>query len=209
MTTEQPGQTEQPSRRYIYIVPLGIFLAVLGFLLFGLRLFSGEEGRNPNDLPSVLIGKPVPAFALEPLKELKVDGQQLPGLGSDDFKGKITVVNFWASWCIPCRQEHPALMKLAEQAGRKFRLTGINYKDEPANGLAFLAGLGNPFDAVGTDIKGRVGIDFGVYGVPETFIIGPDGTILHKHVGPLLPGNIDSFTKKLDEAIAGLPAGAP
>lgn len=187
------------STRGVYVVPLLVFIAVVALCLFGLGLFSNEPGgRNPNDLPSVLIGKPVPTFSLEPLDGLSVNGKPVPGLSSEDIKGEVIVVNIWASWCVPCRQEHPILMKMAEMNG--FRLVGINYKDDPGNARAFLGGLGNPFTAVGTDIKGRTGIDFGVYGVPETFIIGKDGTIRHKHVGPLLPGNIQSFLKKIEEA---------
>lgn len=187
------------SNRGVYVVPLLVFIVVVALCLFGLGLFSSEPGgRNPNDLPSVLIGKPVPTFSLEPLQGLAVNGKPVPGLSSDDLKGDVFVVNIWASWCVPCRQEHPILMKMAEMNG--FRLVGINYKDDPGNARAFLGGLGNPFAAVGTDIKGRTGIDFGVYGVPETFIIGRDGTIRHKHVGPLLPGNVENFLKKIEEA---------
>jgi len=188
------------SARSVYIVPLLVFIVVVALCLFGLGFFSSTPGgRNPNELPSVLIGKPVPTFSLEPLEGLTVGGKPIPGLNSEELKGDgVTVINIWASWCVPCRQEHPILMKMAEMNG--FRLVGINYKDDPGNARAFLGGLGNPFSAVGTDIKGRTGIDFGVYGVPETFIIGPDATIRHKHIGPLLPGNIESFLKKIEEA---------
>ncbi|MEN3929540.1 DsbE family thiol:disulfide interchange protein [Microvirga sp. W0021] len=205
------SQTETPpektKRSYIYLLPLAVFGILLVLLWFGLGGFS-QSGRNPSELTWVLQGKPVPNFNLTPLNGLKtVDGQQMPGLKTEDFRGKISIVNFWGSWCVPCRAEHPGLMKLAEIAKQKnVQFVSINYKDQPAeNPLAFLRELGNPFSAVGVDNSGRAGIDFGVYGVPETFIIGPDAIFFEKHVGPLLPVNFDSFIAKLEAAIAKYP----
>ena len=119
----------------------------------------------------------------------------MPGLSGDDLKGGVTVVNVWASWCAPCRQEHPLLMDLAKNPA--VRVVGINYKDNPENARRFLGALGNPFAAVGGDPSGRAAIDWGVYGVPETFVVGPDGAIRHKHIGPLTPEAMPAFMDKV------------
>jgi cytochrome c biogenesis protein CcmG/thiol:disulfide interchange protein DsbE len=159
-------------------LPLIAFLALAG--LFVLRLQSGDPGV----LPSPLIGHPAPAFQLGP-----TPGMDRPGLTDADLRqGKTTVINFFASWCGPCRLEHPILMKIsADQALKAMgvRLVGINYKDDPANALQLLAADGNPFAAIGDDRNGRVGIDWGATGVPETFIIRGDGTVAFKYTGPI------------------------
>jgi cytochrome c biogenesis protein CcmG, thiol:disulfide interchange protein DsbE len=178
--TAPPGRT-----RLLYLLPVLVFTGLA--LLFLVRLYSGD----PSKVPSALIGRPAPAFSLPALDGLQANGQPVPGLSRDDLKGRITIVNVWASWCAPCRQEHPLLMALAKDPA--IRLVGINYKDNPENARRFLGALGNPFAAVGADPNGRAAIDWGVYGVPETFVIGPDGTIRHKQIGPLTP-----------EAVAGL-----
>jgi cytochrome c biogenesis protein CcmG/thiol:disulfide interchange protein DsbE len=164
-------------RRLFVLAPLLLFAALAG--LFLVRLFAGD----PSALPSALIGKPVPTFSLPALEGALRDGKPVPGLASTDLKGGVTVVNVWASWCAPCREEHPLLSRVAALPG--VRLVGINYKDQPDNALKFLTALGNPFAAIGTDVNGRTGIDFGVYGVPESFVIAPDGTIAYKQIGPL------------------------
>ncbi|WP_075214197.1 DsbE family thiol:disulfide interchange protein [Mongoliimonas terrestris] len=186
-------------------IPIWAFLPVLLFAalatLFYVRLYAGD----PSQLPSALIGQPVPAFTLPPVDGLTAGGEPVPGLAAADLSGGVTVVNVWASWCGPCRAEHPLLMDLA--ADDRFRLVGLNYKDSPANATRFLNALGNPFSAVGADQSGRVGIDWGVYGVPETFVVGADGTIAYKHVGPLDP---DSLANRLMPAIdAALAAARP
>lgn len=178
--------------RLLFLLPVAVFAALA--LLFLLRLFSGDPAR----VPSALIGRPVPAFALAPLPGLLAGGQPVPGLSDASLHGGVTVVNVWASWCGPCRQEHPTLMDLAKDPG--MRVVGINYKDNPENARRFLGQLGNPFVAVGVDPSGRAAIDWGVYGVPETFVVGPDGTIRHKHVGPLTPEAMPAFTAKLRAA---------
>ncbi|TCR60386.1 DsbE family thiol:disulfide interchange protein [Bosea sp. BK604] len=174
-----------PRRRspLIYIVPLLIFGALAIVFLAG--LFAGDASR----VPSALIGKPAPQVTLTALEGLQKDGQPVPSFTMADLgKGRATIVNVFASWCAPCRVEHPQLVALSDAPAvkqGKVALVGFNYKDEADNARRFLGALGNPFSAVGVDRAGRGAIEWGVYGVPETFLIGPDGRILDKHVGPL------------------------
>jgi cytochrome c biogenesis protein CcmG/thiol:disulfide interchange protein DsbE len=182
--------TERPRSRLIFILPGLVFLGLA--VLFAVQLVSG---RNPAELPSVLINKPVPTFSLAPLEGLTAAGKPVPGFSNEDLKGGVTVVNVWASWCGPCRQEHPLLVDLAKDPS--IRVVGINQRDNPDNARRFLGSLGNPYAAVGVDPNGRASIDWGVYGVPETFIVGPDGTIRHKHIGPLTPENFGAFKERL------------
>jgi cytochrome c biogenesis protein CcmG/thiol:disulfide interchange protein DsbE len=184
--------TEAPARsRLLFLLPVLVFVVLAG--LFLVRL----GGDDPSKLPSALINKPAPAFTLPPLEGLVANGQPVPGLSSEDLKGKVTVVNVWASWCAPCRQEHPLLVDLAKDPS--IRVVGINQKDDPDNARRFLGSLGNPYAAVGADRNGRASIDWGVYGVPETFIVDPDGMIRYKHIGPLTPENIKVFRERLKE----------
>ncbi|WP_430395070.1 DsbE family thiol:disulfide interchange protein [Enterovirga aerilata] len=180
--------------RILYLVPVLIFAGLAA--LFMARLHSGDPSR----LPSALIGRPVPAFELPPVEGLRTEaGEPVPGLSAASLKGgKVTILNVWASWCAPCRIEHPVLMELAKDAS--IRLVGFNYKDKPENARRFLGNFGNPFAAVGADETGRTAIDFGVYGVPETFVIGRDGTIRHKHVGPLTPDALPGFMAEVRKA---------
>lgn len=165
-------------RRLVVFMPLVVLIGLA--LLFLLRLYAGDPSR----LPSALIGKAVPNVALPPLPGLIKDGAPVPGFSAADLaRGKVTVVNVWASWCGPCREEHPLLVKLAED--QRVTLVGINYKDNAENARRFLGALGNPFAAVGLDPSGRAAIDWGVYGVPETFVVSGDGIVRLKHVGPL------------------------
>ena len=162
-----------------YVLPLIVVTLMSVFFLVALR--SGDPSR----LPSALIGKPVPQFSLAPIEGLDAGGGR-PGLGvtsADLANGEVTIVNMWASWCAPCIQEHPQLIALKQQHG--LRLIGINYKDEPETARRFLARHGNPFDAIGADRNGRVAIDWGVYGVPETYVVDGSGRIAFKFVGPL------------------------
>ncbi|MDZ5699391.1 DsbE family thiol:disulfide interchange protein [Chelativorans sp. M5D2P16] len=165
-------------RRLLLILPLLAFLALSAVFLA--QLFSG---RDTSVVPSALIGQPAPQTTLPPL-----EGTGLPGLSPEDFSGNVTLVNVWGSWCVPCREEHPLLMALA--GDERIRLVGLNYKDKPENARRFLGELGNPFDAIGVDQSGRAAIEWGVYGVPETFLVGPDGTIRYKHVGPFSPASL-------------------
>jgi len=159
-------------RLWLTLLPVIIFAALAAIFWRGL---SG----NPSEVPSVLIGKPVPNFNLP-----AVDGLGVPGLATKDLQqGTVTVVNIWASWCIPCRDEHPLLMQLSKRSD--IRLVGINNKDDADNARRFLGTLGQPFAAVGADRDGRTSIDWGAYGVPETFIVDGKGTIRYKLIGGL------------------------
>lgn len=179
-------------RSWLVALPLALFVALA--VLFLAQLMSG---RDVSAIPSVLIGHPAPATALPPL-----EGTSLPGLDSRDFAGKVTVVNVWASWCVPCRDEHPHLMQLAGDP--RFTLAGLNYKDKPENARRFLGELGNPFAAIGVDASGRAGIDWGVYGVPETFVVGRDGKIAWKHVGPFDDRSVrEELMPEIEKALAG------
>lgn len=181
-----PQTTDTPKSRWAIrlaiALPLGLFLSMLILLLTGLEL-------NPGAIPSTLINKPAPEFSLPDL-----DGTP-NGLTTDHLKGQISVLNVWASWCVPCRAEHPLLMELKDKTG--VTLYGLNQKDIPAQAKAFLAELGNPYDRIGADANRRVSIDFGVYGVPETFVIGSDGTIKHKHIGQLTQKDMDTVIMPL------------
>jgi cytochrome c biogenesis protein CcmG, thiol:disulfide interchange protein DsbE len=181
--------------RLLVFIPLALFLALA--ILFFVRL--GNE--DPSRIPSALIGRPVPDISLAPLPGLDRDGKALPGVEAADFKGTVTVVNVWASWCLPCRDEAPLLMQLADD--HRVRVVGINYKDQPDNARRFLGRFGNPFVAAGADENGRAAIEWGVYGVPETFIVGRDGKIAFKLVGGINPDNLESTLKpEIEKALA-------
>ena len=184
-----------PQRRsWLMVLPLVVFLALAA--LFWFRLGDGD----PSLIPSALIGHPVPQTPLPPLQGLMNNGAQVPGLDPAAFKGKVTLVNVWASWCVPCHDEAPLLTALAKDT--RFQMIGINYKDAPDNARRFLGRYGNPFASVGVDGNGRAAIEWGVYGVPETFIIGRDGKIAYKLVGPITPDNINSvLMAEIDKAV--------
>ena len=178
-------------RRWLAFAPLAIFLTLSG--LFLAQLLSG---RDISAIPSALIGQKAPQTALPPL-----EGTSLPGLANDAFEGQVTLVNVWASWCAPCRQEHPLLMQLAKDD--RIRIAGLNYKDRAENARRFLGELGNPYDSIGVDEAGRTAINWGVYGVPETFLVGKDGTIVWKHVGPFTPQSVtDDLMPQIEKALA-------
>jgi cytochrome c biogenesis protein CcmG/thiol:disulfide interchange protein DsbE len=179
VTSETP---EKKKRNLFVMLPLIAFLALAA--LFLVRLYAGDPGR----LPSALIGHPAPKTDLPPLAGLTRDGKVVPGLSNASFPGEVTLVNVWASWCIPCAEEVPYLEQLSRD--KRIKLVGINYKDPTENARRFLNRYGNPFAAVGTDASGRTSIDWGVYGVPETYLIGRDGTIAYKLVGPVTAENL-------------------
>ncbi|ESY87942.1 DsbE family thiol:disulfide interchange protein [Mesorhizobium australicum] len=185
-------ETPTPPRRRLFVyLPLLVFLGLAG--LFLSQLLSG---RDASEVPSALIGLPAPRTNLPPL-----EGSNLPGLDSKAFAGKVTLVNVFASWCAPCREEHPVLLALAQD--KRFAMAALNYKDRPENARRFLGDLGNPFQAIGVDEAGRTAIDWGVYGVPETFVIGKDGKIAYKHVGPLTPESTrELLLPQIDKALA-------
>ena len=189
-----PSHAPRPMRLTV-IIPLIVFLALA--TLFFIRLFAGDPSR----IPSALIGHPAPQTNLPPIDGLVRDGKPVPGLMAADFAGAVTVMNVWASWCIPCHDEAPLLMQLA--ADRRIRVVGINYKDQPDNARRFLGRYGNPFAASGADLSGRAAIEWGVYGVPENFIIGRDGRIAYKLVGPLTADNLEQVVKpEIEKALA-------
>jgi len=175
-------------RRIWLLVPLAVFLALAA--LFYFRLGAGDPSR----IPSAILGKAVPDFALPPIRE-----GAGPGLSDEDLAEGVHVVNIWASWCGPCRLEHPILTRLSEDG--RFALAGINYKDAPDNATRFLGALGNPYDRIGADREGTAAIDWGVYGVPETFIV-KDGVIVHKFIGPLSEEGLEAdFLPALEKAL--------
>jgi cytochrome c biogenesis protein CcmG, thiol:disulfide interchange protein DsbE len=194
--TPQDASPPPPGhRRVLVLVPLALFLGLAG--LFLVRLSSGDVSR----IPSALIGHEAPPTDLPPVTGLARDGMPVPGLAATDFKGTVTVLNVWASWCVPCHDEAPLLMQLARDS--RIRLVGINYKDQADNARRFLGRYGNPFVASGADVNGRAAIEWGVYGVPETFIIGRDGKIAYKLVGPVTPDNIEELVKpQIEKALA-------
>jgi cytochrome c biogenesis protein CcmG/thiol:disulfide interchange protein DsbE len=191
--------THAPPRRsrLALFLPLAIFLALA--MVFLSRLVSGDD---PSAIPSALVGKPVPEFELPALDGLARDGAPVPGLANADLEGGVSIVNVFASWCGPCRQEHPLLEELAQDP--RVQVLGINYKDVPANALSFLDGLGNPYRAVGVDTRGRTAIDWGVYGVPETFLVDREGIIRQKIVGPLSRTTLDrKLAPMIEELVEG------
>jgi cytochrome c biogenesis protein CcmG, thiol:disulfide interchange protein DsbE len=182
MRTASREDTTKKPRNILVLLPLVVFLALAG--LFFYRLGTGDPSR----LPSALIGRPAPPTDLPPLPGLERDGKAVPGLNSATFQGAVTLVNVWASWCVPCHDEVPFLEKLSKD--NRVQLVGINYKDAPDNARRFLNRYGNPFIATGRDDAGRTSIDWGVYGVPENFLVGRDGRIAYKLVGPITADNL-------------------
>ncbi len=161
-------------RKLIFFLPVLVFLILGGYFFWGL-----DPERNPADIPSVMIDKEVPVFDLA-----RLDGSGVVGFNNEDLKqGTVTLVNAFASWCLPCLAEHPILTELAKRNG--IRLYGINYKDKPEDAARWLREHGNPYARIGADNSGRVSIDWGVYGVPETYIVDGEGRIRYRHIGPL------------------------
>jgi len=159
-----------------YIIPLGVFLALAIFFAVGLT-------RDPRTVPSPFIDKPAPQFRVEQLHEPKL------AFTPDEMKGKVWMLNVWASWCASCRIEHPLLVDMARK--RILPIVGLNYKDQREDAKAWLNKFGNPYELSAWDIDGRVGLDFGVYGAPETFLIDKQGVIRHKQIGPITPEDLE------------------
>ncbi len=178
---------------WLRFLPIAVFAGVVGF--FGYALTSGD----PSKLPSALIGKTVPTSTFPAVEDLQDSGVAVPGFSSADLTaGNVSVVNFWASWCGPCVEEHPLLIDLRATTG--VALYGVNYKDQATAARRFIGRYGNPFTAVGTDLTGRTAIEWGVYGMPETFVVNGNGSIVYKHVGPL---SVASIKERLLPAIEG------
>ncbi len=174
--------------RLRFVLPLAVFIAfaaVFGYLL--------ATGHDSSEIPSVLIDQPAPPLDLPPLDDDR------PGIVSSDLAGGVSVVNFFASWCLPCRAEHPLLMRLAEDG---ITIYGVNYKDKSDDARAWLDTLGNPFARIGADDSGRRAIDWGVYGIPETFILDRDGRVRYKHVGPITPYDLDNVVLPILERLS-------
>ena len=168
---EGGSQLPKNGRLFLWFaLPLGLFAIMVGFLWQGL-------GRNPAELPSAMVGRPVPQFLLPPV------GGRGDGLATRDLVGQVSLVNVFASWCTACRAEHPLFMSLSRN--RVVPVHGLNYKDRPADAVRWLAELGNPYRRTGADRDGRVAIEWGVYGVPETFVVDARGRIVYRHVGPI------------------------
>ena len=172
----EAGQLPLRSKRFAYLGPLATFLTLAIILAWGMS-------RDPSTIPSALIDKAVPQFSLPPVK-----GRSL-GLSSNDLSGEVSLVNVFASWCVACREEHPVLMQMKSDA--IVPIHGLNYKDQPDNAARWLNTMGDPYTRTGADISGRVAIDWGVYGVPETFVITKDGRIAYKHIGAVTPKVVD------------------
>jgi cytochrome c biogenesis protein CcmG/thiol:disulfide interchange protein DsbE len=192
----EPSTTDTAPRtsRWLMALPLVAFAALAA--IFWYRLGTGDPSR----IPSALIGRPAPQTSLPALEGLANNGAQVPGLDPAAFKGKVSVVNVWASWCVPCHDEAPLLTELGKDS--RLQVVGINYKDAPDNARRFLGRYGNPFGIVGVDANGRASIEWGVYGVPETFIVGRAGTIVYKLVGPVTPDNINTVLRaEIDKAL--------
>jgi len=196
-TKAPPPPTSRGRSRYVLaLLPLLVFG---GFAAIAAKMLYEQDvnGLDVSAIPSALIGTKAPALALPPL-----EGSTVPALTDAAITGKLTLVNVFASWCVPCRQEHPMLKELSKD--KRLNIVGINYKDKADNAVRFLGELGNPYAAIGIDPNGRAAIDWGVYGIPETYLVGPDGTILYKKVGPI---DVTTYERELIPAIESAAAG--
>ena len=195
MTSVSGGGPEKKRFNLLILLPLLAFIGLAALFLY--RLGTGD----PSVLPSALIGRPAPVTDLPPLPGVERNGKPIPGVSNATFQGAVTLVNVWASWCVPCRDEVPFLEQLSKD--KRIQLVGINYKDAPDDARRFLNRFGNPFIANGRDASGRTSIDWGVYGVPETYLIGRDGRIAYKLVGPVTADNlIHTLEPEIAKAVA-------
>lgn len=200
--TAAPAAPQARRKKGWAMVPVLLFLSLSG--LFYFALFAGD----PQKLPSTLIGKPVPQTEFAPLEGLVDGGKPVPGFSSADLaKGQVSLVNFWASWCIPCVQEHPLLIDIAKRTG--VPVFGINYKDAPDAARRFIGRYGNPYTAVGVDPLGRGAIEWGVYGMPESFLVDGQGRIIFKHVGPFSKESVEKQVLPAIEKARAAAAPAP
>ena len=183
-------------RYLVAVIPLAIFAVFAG--VAGKMLYDQDvNGLDISAIPSALIGTKAPTLTLPAL-----DGSNTVALTSEAIAGKLTLVNIFASWCVPCRQEHPILKELAKDP--RLNVVGINYKDKNENALRFLGELGNPYKAIGVDPNGKAAIDWGVYGIPESYLVSADGTILYKKVGPFDAQSLETgLYPAIEKALAG------
>lgn len=205
MTEQAPAATQHkaaaPPKRRVGLVAAPLIIFMIMAAVFALALKSGD----PSKLPSALIGRPAPQIELPPLEGLVEAGRPVPGFSTGTLGGgQVAVVNFWASWCVPCVQEHPRLIEIATRTG--VPVHGINYKDQTAGARRFLGRYGNPYTSVGVDANGRAAIEWGVYGMPETFVIDGAGVVVYKHVGPI---SEESLASRVLPAIEAAKANRP
>ncbi|MBM7048900.1 MULTISPECIES: DsbE family thiol:disulfide interchange protein [Rhizobium] len=194
---DQPKSGGGTARYLLALIPLIVFACIA--LAVGKVMYDQEvHGTDISAIPSALIGTKAPKLALPPL-----EGSNLPALTDEAIKGKLTLVNVFASWCIPCRDEHPMLKELAKDG--RLNIVAINYKDTSENALRFLGELGNPYNAIGIDPNGSAAIDWGVYGIPESYLVAPDGTILYKQVGPFTATSLKEGLYPAIEKALGKP----
>jgi cytochrome c biogenesis protein CcmG, thiol:disulfide interchange protein DsbE len=191
--------SDAPKSSWLRFLPVAIFLALASAFAFALS--TGD----PSKLPSALIGKPAPQSEFPAVEGLATDSGNVPGFSTADLAiGKVSVINFWASWCGPCTDEHPLLVELAQD--KSINVFGVNYKDSATNARRFLGRYGNPFTAIGTDLTGRTAIEWGVYGMPETFVVDGNGKIAYKYVGPITPEGLrDRLMPEIKKAAASPP----
>ena len=194
---DQPKSGGGTARYLLALIPLIVF-ACIAFAVGKVMYDQEVHGTDISAIPSALIGTKAPKLALAPL-----EGSNLPALTDDAIKGKLTLVNVFASWCIPCRDEYPVLKQLAKDG--RLNIVAINYKDTSENALRFLGELGNPYNAIGIDPNGTAAIDWGVYGIPESYLVSPDGTILYKQVGPFTPTSLKEGLYPAIEKALGKP----
>jgi cytochrome c biogenesis protein CcmG/thiol:disulfide interchange protein DsbE len=200
MNVETPIEPGRPGKMRIVFAALPLLIFAGLAVIFWSQL---DSGRNISEIPSALIGTKAPSLDLPPLEGATFKGAPMPALNDTVVKGKLTLVNVWASWCVPCREENPIILELAKDP--RLTVVGINYKDQTDNALRFLGELGNPFSAIGVDPRGKAAIDWGVYGIPESYLVDANGIIVYKRVGPF---DEKSLKEGLYPAIEKVMAGS-
>jgi cytochrome c biogenesis protein CcmG/thiol:disulfide interchange protein DsbE len=199
MSVETPIEPGRPGKMRIVFAALPLLIFAGLAVIFWSQL---DSGRNISEIPSALIGTKAPSLDLRPLEGATFEGAAMPALTDAAIKGKLTLVNVWASWCVPCREENPIILELAKDT--RLTVVGINYKDQTDNALRFLGELGNPFSAVGIDPRGKAAIDWGVYGIPESYLVDANGIIVYKRVGPFDEKSLkEGLYPAIEKAVAG------